>query len=67
MCEEIAVLLAKDEIEPVPPAEMRQGFTAPNVTIPELRHRGNQALDVRALEGTLKKLALEGAAVELAL
>ncbi len=26
--EEIAVLLAKDAIEPVPPAEMRQGFTA---------------------------------------
>ncbi len=28
--EEIAVLLAKDAIEPVPPAEMRQGFYSPS-------------------------------------
>ncbi len=28
--EEIAVLLAKDAIEPVPPAEMRQGFHSPS-------------------------------------
>ncbi len=67
LCEEIAVLLAKDAIEPVHPAEMRQGFTAPNVTIPDLRYRENQALEARALEGTLETLALEGAAEEFAL
>ncbi len=67
LCEEIAVLLEKDAIEPVHPAEMRQGFTVPNVTIPDLRYRENQALEARALEGTLETLALEGAAEEPAL
>ncbi len=32
--EEIAVLLAKDAIEPVPPAEMRQGFYSPYFIVP---------------------------------
>ncbi len=67
LCEEIAVLLAKDAIELVHPAEMRQGFIAPNITIPDLRYRENQALEARALEGTLEILALEGAAEEPAL
>ncbi len=35
LCEEIAVLLAKDAIEPVPPAEMRQGFYSPYFIIPK--------------------------------
>ncbi len=33
--EEIAVLLAKDAIEPVPPAEMRQGFHSPYFIVPK--------------------------------
>ncbi len=33
--EEIAVLLAKDAIEPVPPAEMRQGFYSPYFIVPK--------------------------------
>ncbi len=32
--EEIAVLLAKDAIEPIPPAEMRQGFHSPYFIVP---------------------------------
>ncbi len=35
LCEEIAVLLAKDAIEPVPPAEMRQGFYSPYFILPK--------------------------------
>ncbi len=34
LCEEIAVLLAKDAIKPVPPAEMRQGFYSPYFIVP---------------------------------
>ena len=33
--EEIAVLLAKDAIEPVPPAEMRTGFYSPYFIVPK--------------------------------
>ncbi len=33
--EEIADLLAKDAIEPVPPAEMRQGFYSPYAPAPQ--------------------------------
>ncbi len=33
--EEIAVLLAKDAIEPVPPAEVRQGFYSPYFIVPK--------------------------------
>ncbi len=32
---EIAVLLAKDAIEPVPPAEVRQGFYSPYFIVPK--------------------------------
>ncbi len=35
MRKEIAVLLAKDTIEPVPPAEMRQGFYIPYFIVPK--------------------------------
>ncbi len=35
--EEIAVLLAKDAIEPVPPAERRQGFYSPYFIVPKKR------------------------------
>ncbi len=37
--EEIAVLLAKDAIEPVPPAEMRQGFYSPYFIVPKFTVR----------------------------
>lgn len=32
---EIAVLLVKDAIEPVPPAEMKKGFYSPYFTVPK--------------------------------
>ncbi len=53
--EEIAVLLAKDAIEPVPPAEMRQGFHSPYFSIPK---KGSQQpiLDRRVLNRALYKL-----------
>ncbi len=35
LCKGIAVLLAKDAIEPVPPAEMRQGFYSPYFIVPK--------------------------------
>ncbi len=53
--EEIAVLLAKDAIEPVPPAEMRQGFHSPYFIVPK---KGGQQpiLDRRVLNRALHKL-----------
>ncbi len=44
--EEIAVLLAKDAIQPVPPAEMRQGFHSPYFIVPK---KGQQPILNRAL------------------
>lgn len=35
LCMEIAVLLAKDAIAPVPPAEMKQGFYSPYFIVPK--------------------------------
>ncbi len=53
--EEIAVLLAKDAIEPVPPAKMRQGFHSPYFIVPK---KGGQQpiLDRRVLNRALHKL-----------
>ncbi len=34
LCVDIAVLLAKDAIKPVPPAEMKQGFYSPYFIVP---------------------------------
>ncbi len=52
--EKIAVLLAKDAIEPVPPAEMRQGFHSPYLIVPkEGGHR--PILDRRVFNRSLHK------------
>ncbi len=52
--EEIAVLLAKDAIEPVPPAEMRQGFYSPYFIVP--KKGGGPILDLRLLNRALHRL-----------
>ncbi len=54
--EEIAVLLAKDAIEPVPPAEMRQGFYSPNFIVPKKGGGLRPILDLRVLNQALHKL-----------
>ncbi len=54
--EEIAVLLAKDAIEPVPPAEMRQGFYSPYVIVPKKGGGLRPILDLRVLNRALHKL-----------
>ncbi len=47
--EEIAVLLAKDAIELVPPAEMRQGFYSPYFIVPKKGGGLRPILDLRVL------------------
>ncbi len=54
--EEIAVLLAKDAIEPVPPAEMRQGFYSPYFIVPKKGGGLRPILDMRVLNRALHKL-----------
>ncbi len=54
--EEIAVLLAKDAIEPVPPAEWRQGFYSPYFIIPKKRGGLRPILDLQVLNRALHKL-----------
>ncbi len=54
--EEIAVLLAKDAVEPVPPAERRQGFYSPCFIIPKKRGGLWPILDLRVLNRALYKL-----------
>ncbi len=54
--EEIAVLLAKDAIEPVPPAERRQGFYSPYFIVPKKRGCLRPILDLRVLNRALHKL-----------
>ncbi len=54
--EEIAVLLAKDPIEPVPPAERRQGFYSPYFIVPKKRGGLPPILDLRVLNRALHKL-----------
>ncbi len=54
--EEIAVLLAKDAIEPVPPAEMRQGFYSPYFIVPKKGGGLRPILDLRVLNRPLHKL-----------
>ncbi len=55
MCQ-IAVLLAKDAIEPVPPAEMRQGFYSPYFIVPKKGGGLRPILDLRVLNRALHKL-----------
>ncbi len=54
--EEIAVLLAKDAIEPVPPAEMRQGFYSPYFIVPKKGGGLRPILDLQVLNQALHKL-----------
>ncbi len=53
---EIAVLLAKDVIEPVPPAEMKSGFYSPYFIVPKKSGRLRPILDLRVLNRALHKL-----------
>ncbi len=53
---EIAVLLAKDAIEPVPPAKMRQGFYSPYFIVPKKGGGLRPILDLRVLNRALHKL-----------
>ncbi len=57
--EEIAVLLAKDAIKPVPPAEMRQGFYSPYFIVPKKGGGLRPILDLRVLNRALHKLPLK--------
>ncbi len=57
--EEIAVLLAKDAIEPVPPAKMRQGFYSPYFIVPKKGGGLRPILDLRVLNRALHKLPLK--------
>ncbi len=54
--EEIAVLLAKDAIEPVPPAKRRQGFYSPYFIVPKKRDDLRPILDLRVMNRALHKL-----------
>ncbi len=49
-------LLAKDAIEPVPPAEMRQGFYSPHFIVPKKGGGLRPILDLRVLNRALHKL-----------
>ncbi len=53
---EIAVLLAKDAIEPVPPADMRTGFYSPYFIVPKKGGGLRPILDLRVLNRALHKL-----------
>ncbi len=53
---EIAVLLAKDAIEPVPPADMRSGFYSPYFIVPKKSVGLRPILDLRVLNRALHKL-----------
>ncbi len=54
--EEIAVLLAKDAIELIPPAEMRQGFYSPYFIVPKKGSGLRSILDLRLLNRALHRL-----------
>ncbi len=53
---EVAVLLAKDAIEPVPPAEMKSGFYSPYFIVPKKGGGLRPILDLRVLKRALHKL-----------
>ncbi|KAL0168633.1 hypothetical protein M9458_036855, partial [Cirrhinus mrigala] len=53
---EVAVLLAKDAIEPVPPAEMKSGFYGPYFIVPKKSGGLRPILDLRALNRSLLRL-----------
>ncbi len=53
---EVAILLAKDAIEPVPPAEMKSGFNSPYFIVPKKDGGLRPILDLRVLNRALHKL-----------
>ncbi|KAI2668407.1 ORF V: Enzymatic polyprotein [Labeo rohita] len=53
---EVAVLLAKDAIESVPPAEMKSGFYSPYFIVPKKSGGLRPILDLRALNRSLLRL-----------
>ncbi len=53
---EIAVLLAKGAIEPVPPADMRSGFYSPYFIVPKKSGGLRPILDLRVLNRALHRL-----------
>ncbi len=53
---EVAVLLAKDAMEPVPPAEMKSGFYSPYFIVPKKGGGLRPILDLRVLNRALHKL-----------
>ncbi len=53
---EVAVLLAKDAIEPVSPAEMKSGFYSPYFIVPKKDGGLRPILDLRVLNRALHKL-----------
>ncbi len=53
---EVTVLLAKDAIEPVPPAEMKSGFYSPYFIVPKKGSGLRPILDLRVLNRALHKL-----------
>ncbi|KAL0160989.1 hypothetical protein M9458_044714, partial [Cirrhinus mrigala] len=53
---EVAVLLVKDAIEPVPPAEMKSGFYSPYFIVPKKSGGLRPILDLRALNRSLLRL-----------
>ncbi len=53
---EIAVLLAKDAIEPVPPADMRSGFYSPYFIVPKKNGGLRPILDLHVLNRALHRL-----------
>ncbi len=59
LLEEIAVLLAKDAIGPVPPAEMRQGFYSPYSIVPKKGGGFRPILYLRTLNWALHRLPLK--------
>ncbi|KAL0185479.1 hypothetical protein M9458_021176, partial [Cirrhinus mrigala] len=56
---EIAVLLAKDAIEPVPPAEMKSGFYSPYFIVPKKSGGLRPILDLRVLNRSLLRLSFK--------
>ncbi len=55
LLEEITVLLAKDAIEPVPAAKMRQGFYSPYFIVPKTGGGLQPILDLRVLNWALHR------------
>ncbi len=53
---EVAILLAKDAIEPVPPAKMKSGFYSPYFIVPKKGGGSRPILDLRVLNRALHKL-----------